>query len=361
MKWIFLCALLVLALGCAHTEQSRFYVLNSLAASGAQNAERQDVVLGIGPIKMPEYLDRPQIMTRTEGNELDYTEFHKWAEPLKDNFSRVLGENLSTLIPTNRIFFFPWRRAAQVNHKIAADVIRFEGALGGVSTLSVRWTLYRIDDKGRENGARHEKIRVRSRQATGPDYNSTVSALNQNLEAFSREVAAGACALILQPLHPRPGNQLNVNRPFQALQQSRRRAPCPIPAAFLSTDAKIEPQIFPTGHSRSRAVLRLALGKAHRATRMPLTNFHPTTRAWFQRNLGDNPPRRRNAPGRRSRTGRAHAHRRAHRQRQDAGGVLRGHRRADARPGPRRHADRMKRSWSTCPRSRRSATTSTAT
>ncbi len=201
-KLFLLGTLLALTVACAHTELSRFYVLNSLPAANGQDAERDDVVLGIGPIVMPEYLDRPQILTRTEGNELDYTEFHKWAEPLKDNFSRVLGENLSVLIPTNRIFLFPWRRAAKVNHKVAADVIQFEGALGGKSTLAVRWTVYRLDDRGKETVLAMKKS-VYEAQAAGADYNATVSALNQTLEAFSREVAQTLRAHI-EPLTPAP-------------------------------------------------------------------------------------------------------------------------------------------------------------
>ncbi len=193
---------LILALGCAHTELSRFYVLNALPASAIHKEARDDVVLGIGPIAMPEYLDRPQILTRTEGNELDYTEFHQWAEPLKDNFSRVLGENLSVLVPTNRIFLFPWRRASKVNHKVAADVIQFEGALGGTSTLAVRWTLYRIDGNVKETVLAMKKS-VYQAQAAGADYNATVSALNETLEAFSREVAL-TLRTHIPPLEPAP-------------------------------------------------------------------------------------------------------------------------------------------------------------
>ena len=190
MKPALILVLLFYAFGCAaHTDPSRFYVLNAITdPQPAGPGERTGVVLGIGPIQLPEYLDRPQIMTRNSENELEYTEFHHWAEPLKDNFSRVLGENLSVLVPTNRIFYFPWRRSAGINFHVAVDVIRFEGTLGGNSLLTVRWTLYGMDEREREQVLAMKKSTFQA-AAQGEDYNATVAALNQTLEQFSREVS----------------------------------------------------------------------------------------------------------------------------------------------------------------------------
>lgn len=179
--------LLVGQWGCAHTESAKFYILNSMAGTPSEIQTEENklkVVLGIGPIKLPEYLDRPQIMSRTGGNELEYTEFHQWAEPLKDNFARVLGENLSVLIPTNQIYLFPWRRSAGIDYQLEVDVISFEGSLEGDSVLTVRWTLY---GKDRDKALILEKSTFKQ-TATGKDYEAMVSALNQTLEQFSRVI-----------------------------------------------------------------------------------------------------------------------------------------------------------------------------
>lgn len=180
-------ALLIWQWGCAHTESAKFYVLNSLTGSHSETKTeeiRPKAVLGIGPINLPEYLDRPQIMTRTGGNELEYTEFHQWAEPLKDNFARVLGENLSVLIETNQIHQFPWRRSAEIDYQLKVDVINFDGNLEGDSVLTVRWTLYGKDpDK-----ALILKKSTFRQTTSGKDFEAMVSALNQTLEQFSRVV-----------------------------------------------------------------------------------------------------------------------------------------------------------------------------
>ena len=64
-------------------------------------AAAQGPVIGVGPITVPKYLDRPQIVTRSGRNQLALGEFDRWAEPLQDNVLRVLAENLAFLIPTD--------------------------------------------------------------------------------------------------------------------------------------------------------------------------------------------------------------------------------------------------------------------
>ncbi|HEX5606452.1 MAG TPA: PqiC family protein, partial [Candidatus Binatia bacterium] len=64
--------------------------------------------LGIGPIKIPRYLDREQLVTRISQNRFAIAENDRWAEPLEENFSRVLSENLSILLQIDRVAAFPW-------------------------------------------------------------------------------------------------------------------------------------------------------------------------------------------------------------------------------------------------------------
>jgi uncharacterized protein len=96
----------LLGLGACASTPSRFYMLNTLAPSegisSASQAE-QGPVVGVGPITFPKYLERPQIVSRASRHQLALGEFDRWAEPLQDNFSRVLAENLSLLIPTDHI------------------------------------------------------------------------------------------------------------------------------------------------------------------------------------------------------------------------------------------------------------------
>jgi uncharacterized lipoprotein YmbA len=142
-------------------------------------------VLVLGPVKVAAYLDRPQMVTQGSGSEVKLSEFERWAEPLMDNIRTVLANDLSVLVPTDRISFYPARLPPDMDLRIAVEVLRFDGSLGGDAVLEARWSLFGSD-------AEQPILTKRSRfeQATGgPGYDAFVEALNRALEALSREVA----------------------------------------------------------------------------------------------------------------------------------------------------------------------------
>jgi uncharacterized lipoprotein YmbA len=84
----------VLLAGCGSSPAPvEFYTLNSLSGMKQQvNPANpgQPIAIGIGPIEIPEILNRPQIVTRTGPNKIKVDEFHRWAGPLKPGFAQVL-------------------------------------------------------------------------------------------------------------------------------------------------------------------------------------------------------------------------------------------------------------------------------
>src|SRR5215475_5950329 len=86
--------------GCTSSPPTRFYVVPSLAgAETAPPAAPRDLTLGVGPVTLPPYLDRLQIVTRASRARLVLGEFDQWAASLQDSVPRVLAEDLSLLIP----------------------------------------------------------------------------------------------------------------------------------------------------------------------------------------------------------------------------------------------------------------------
>jgi len=144
----------------------------------------QSPVVGVGPITLPKYLDRPQIVTRVGRNQLALGEFDRWAEPLQDNVLRVLAENLALLIPTEQILLHPWPRSATLDYQVSTEVLHFDGWLGGESTLLARWSI--LDGAERELFTRLVHLHA---PTGGQDYEAMVVAMNQLLEALSRDIA----------------------------------------------------------------------------------------------------------------------------------------------------------------------------
>ena len=180
---------LTILVGCASTQPSRFYVLSdlrSLETAQQLTPAGQGPGIGLGPITLPKYLDRPQIATLAGRYELTFAEFDRWAEPIETTFARALAEQLSTLIPTERIAIYPWPRGTPIDYQVTVEVTHFLGQIGGASALIANWTIARGEGK---EVVVSRKSRFNA-HATGQGYEAVVAAMSQTVAALSREIAA---------------------------------------------------------------------------------------------------------------------------------------------------------------------------
>jgi uncharacterized protein len=174
----------VLVSGCATSPPSRFYVISALEEARVCQ-KYPDITIGISPIDLPRYLDRPQIMTRINENEIQLSELDLWAEPLKDNIPRVLGQNLTGLLCTD-VDIFPWRGSEKISYRITVSVLRLDGSLtGGEAVLDARWII--VDEQTKKVLVRRESRFAEPLRSQ--DYPSMVSAYSRLLASFSREIA----------------------------------------------------------------------------------------------------------------------------------------------------------------------------
>ena len=181
-------ALLSIHFGCASSAPSRFYQLSALdppPPGMKPPADEQCVSLGIGPVKVADYLDQTKIVTRGEGNQLTLAEFDRWAELLRDNLVRVLAKNLSTLLCTKTIVLYPWRRGTPIDYRIEMEVLRLDGSLGGNVFLEA-WWMIRSGDGGKMV---FNKKSAFTEAVAGKDYNSLVSAESRTVGLLSGEIA----------------------------------------------------------------------------------------------------------------------------------------------------------------------------
>ena len=190
LRWIVIGVLLAAISGCASSPSSRFYLLDSLSDSapapeGKKASDDGCVSIGIGPVEIPDYLDQAQIVTRVTANEIKVAEYERWAEPLKDDFTRVLAKNLSTLLCVKEISFFPWRREIPRDYRIEVKVIRFDGSPGDKVILEAWWRLFSGDGKTLLQSRRSNF----TESVGGREYKSLVLAHSHVHAALSREIA----------------------------------------------------------------------------------------------------------------------------------------------------------------------------
>ena len=145
-----------------------------------------DLTIGVGPIKIPDYLDRPQMATRSTPSSIQFAEFDKWAESLGNNLTRVIAENLSILLSTDRVLVFPWPESMNVLYQVTVDVTKLEYTPDGKVTLVAGWSVF--GDDGKKLLAMKRSRLTVPVQSTG--FEAIASAQSRAVEDMSREIAA---------------------------------------------------------------------------------------------------------------------------------------------------------------------------
>jgi len=165
-----------------------FYALNSLKAQDmAQKtiSSERGVLIALSPVNIPDYLDRPQIVSRTGPNELFIDEFNRWGGFLGENITRVLAENLSILLAQEHVSVLTWERTAPFDCTIIVDVTRFDIMPDDSVLLKTQWIIFGKDKKNvlvmRESDF--------NEHVDGKDHNARVAAMSRTLENLSREIA----------------------------------------------------------------------------------------------------------------------------------------------------------------------------
>lgn len=177
--------------GCGSTKPSRLYTLRSLPREATASVKEGGPSIGIGPVKFPAYLERSEIVTRDANGKIEAAESDRWAGSLGEDFARVVAENLSILLSTERVFVYPPPRSIPIDYQLWIDVIRFEGLLGREVELIARWSI--LGGRDRHPKGVHQ-TRVRE-PMSDPSYEALVAAESRAVEKLSREIAQALNAL----------------------------------------------------------------------------------------------------------------------------------------------------------------------
>ena len=186
------CLLTIVAIvfcGCVRSPAPRFYALSSIQEGQDLSSRRspaKDAVIGIGPVKLADYLDQSQIVTRTSNNQVVKAEFDRWVGPFKDNFINVLADDIGFLLSTERIYLYPWRNSVPIDYQVTVEVVRCDGRLGDAAWLETRWSIFRGPEKKLLKTSRSSI----SEPVTGADYGHLAAAQSRALAKFSQEIAA---------------------------------------------------------------------------------------------------------------------------------------------------------------------------
>jgi uncharacterized lipoprotein YmbA len=169
--------------GCASSPQSRFYTLTATALQATGPVDRDAPSIAIASITIPELVNRPQMVIRTDGPLVEMLETHRWAEPLKTAIPLTIAENISRILATDNVSSYPQNAFYSADFKIYLDFQRFE-SVGEYVLLDALWTIRRSDEKPPQSG--RSKVREK---VTGSDYEAVAAAFSTGLGSISREIA----------------------------------------------------------------------------------------------------------------------------------------------------------------------------
>jgi uncharacterized lipoprotein YmbA len=185
---------LLAAGGCSfmapQPDRTQYFILSPAASVSSDltpasaPASTSRLSIGLGPIRFPDYLKRPWVVTRAASNRLLISDSNRWAEPLDRNFEGTLSQNLSSMLGTQKIVPYPWYADTHIDYQVAVWVSRFETSEDGHSQLSAVWTINN-GQNGNElaSGQANVSVPVQSGDA------GASAALSQDLAEMSRQIA----------------------------------------------------------------------------------------------------------------------------------------------------------------------------
>lgn len=175
---------LVALAGCAAVQPTRLYTLEPAEPPPVEVGRGEAV--GVGPIVLPAYLDRPEIVTRAGAHQVRLGDFDKWAQPLLPMFEDLLAERLRRATGAREVVEVPTRGGSEPRHAVEVQVDRFDADETGKVVLDARWRVYRTAN---DRTVRAGREVVEEQGPPPPDYPGVVAAMGRAVDALARAVA----------------------------------------------------------------------------------------------------------------------------------------------------------------------------
>jgi len=175
------------------TPPARFYTLQPVEQSSTGKTLPLDVTLAVGPVAIPAALDRSDIVTRDAGNEVNFSEYHRWAGPLEEDIASVMAQNIATQLETERVTPFTRENIFfQPTHRVVININRYDSQLAHEFLIDATWSIK--DLKSRKLLlVRNSTIREALASA---EYEELVAAQSKALATLSQEIAAALIEVV---------------------------------------------------------------------------------------------------------------------------------------------------------------------
>ena len=133
-----LCAAALLLVSCGSKQE--FYRLSAAPAASAGGGDRS-ISLGVGPITLPGYIDRTELVFQSGPNEFQVPPNVSWTGSLQENIATVLARDLQEQLGTREVLTYPWSSGRAPARRVTLNVRQFHGISGSDAILDTTWRI----------------------------------------------------------------------------------------------------------------------------------------------------------------------------------------------------------------------------
>ncbi len=191
---VFVWCIAALLTACINTPLPDYYVLtpeHSSVPDVVASPVNPELALGIGPVTIPETVNRPNIVTPLDSNQVEVAEYHRWSEPLIENISRVVITNIADRLGLSKLYAYPWL-GNPVDYQVRIDVLQMIGSPSQSVKMQVRWQIL-TGEKPRQ--LLLTRITEYSESSGDEGYSAMVSAYSRAVAALSDDIAKAVAAI----------------------------------------------------------------------------------------------------------------------------------------------------------------------
>lgn len=169
---------------CGSSPKTSFYTLDGTPSSAPAAPETRRYAVVVGPVTLPDMVDRPQLVVRQSANQVTLLDNHRWAEPLKSVIPRFIAADLSRLLGVSPVLLHPQSSGAETEYRVRVEIQRFESQPGKGVSVEALWSVQRTGSSEARGGRSVMNVVV-----SEPGYEALAAAHSRAMTQLSEELA----------------------------------------------------------------------------------------------------------------------------------------------------------------------------
>lgn len=160
---------------------------------GRARTTRSSMVPSVAVVRanVPDVIDRPQLVLRSDGNHVALSEEYRWAEPLRREIPRVIANDLGEWLDSSRVAALPTDADGfNVDFKLTLDFQQLDAVVGQGVDVDVLW---RIEPRSGPSFVGRSSLR-QPLEGSVVDTPALVTAQRQVLRRVAAEIATEIAA-----------------------------------------------------------------------------------------------------------------------------------------------------------------------